>query len=211
MDADVASPRVCLIQFSRAPVPGRVKTRLIPHLSPQQACDLHCELTQWTASQLVASQLGVVELWVEGNLDFPLFDRCRQLGVARLSRQRGKDLGERMYRVLRDKLALYDYVVLVGSDCPGLDANYLRAAIIALRDTPVVLGPALDGGYVLIGVKRIRQTLFQNIPWGTAQVLARTREVLDREGMAFIELPALADIDRPEDLHLWKAVMEERG
>jgi len=208
MNADRGSPRVCLVQFAREPVPGRVKTRLLPYLSPQQACELHSELTQWTATQLVNSGLGEVELCVAGGLDFPLFDRCRQLGVSRLSRQDGKDLGERMFRALHGRLAHYDCVILVGSDCPSIDGDYLRQAVVALEDVPIVLGPALDGGYVLIGAKCIRETMFKGIPWGTERVLARTRAALHREGVAFTELRALADIDRPEDMHVWKAIRE---
>ena len=208
MSADTASSRVCLIQFSRAPVPGRVKTRLLSHLSPQQACDLHCELTQWTATQLVNSGLGEVELCVAGGLDFPLFDSCRQLGVARLSRQHGKDLGERMFHAFHERLAQCDCVILVGSDCPSIDSDYLRQAVVALKDAPVVLGPALDGGYVLIGARSIREAMFKDIPWGTKRVLACTRAALHREGVAFTELPALADIDRPEDMHVWKAIKQ---
>ena len=211
MNADLASPRVCLIQFSREPVPGRVKTRLLPYLSPQQACDLHCELTQWTATQLVNSDLGEVELCVAGGLDFPLFHSCRQLGVSRLSRQHGKDLGERMFHALCGRLAHFDCVILVGSDCPSIDGDYLRQAVVALEEAPVVLGPALDGGYVLIGARCVRETMFQDIPWGTERVLACTRAALDRAGVPFTELPALADIDRPEDMHLWQSIRQGVG
>ncbi|MCP4842086.1 MAG: glycosyltransferase [Halieaceae bacterium] len=211
MNADTVSPRVCFIQFSRAPVPGRVKTRLLPSLSPQQACDLHCELTQWTAAQLVNCGLGEVELSVAGGLDFPLFESCRQRGVSRLSRQRGKDLGERMFHALHERLAHFDCVILVGSDCPSIDADYLRQAIVALEDAPVVLGPALDGGYVLIGARCVKESMFRNIPWGTERVLACTRVALRRAGLAFTELNALADIDRPEDIHLWLAISQGVG
>ncbi|MDG2410913.1 MAG: TIGR04282 family arsenosugar biosynthesis glycosyltransferase, partial [Halioglobus sp.] len=136
---------------------------------------------------------------------------CRQRGVSRLSRQRGKDLGERMFHALHERLAHFDCVILVGSDCPSIDADYLRQAIVALEDAPVVLGPALDGGYVLIGARCVKESMFRNIPWGTERVLACTRVALRRAGLAFTELNALADIDRPEDMHLWLEISQGVG
>ena len=97
---------VLLIQFSRAPQPGQVKTRMLPHLSAEQACDLHCELTRWTCRQLLGSELGAVELSVTGDRDHPLFAECQAMGVNRVLRQRGADLGQRMYNALRCGLAV---------------------------------------------------------------------------------------------------------
>ena len=195
-----------LIQFARAPREGRVKTRMIPHLSPADACELHCELTLWTCQRLLDSALGDVELSVAGDVGHPLFSRCRELGVARLSRQQGADLGERMYNAIRAGLESYGGVILVGSDCPGIDTAYLRRAVLALRGAPVVLGPATDGGYVLIGARFIPAAIFRGIPWGSDAVCARTRAALGRAGVNWTELPPLPDIDRPEDLPAWKAL-----
>jgi len=195
-----------LLQFSRSPERGRVKTRMIPHLSPAEACDLHCDLTLWTCRRLLEAALGDVEMAVAGDAAHPLFDRCRDLGVKRVSAQRGSDLGERMYNAIREGLASHDGVILVGSDCPGIDAAYLGRAAAALQGSDMVLGPATDGGYVLIGARTITAAIFRGIPWGTGEVFARTRDTLQRLGFNWTELPPLTDIDRPQDLPLWEAL-----
>jgi rSAM/selenodomain-associated transferase 1 len=194
-----------LIQFARSPQPGRVKTRMMPYLTALEACELHRELVLWTSGALLRSGQGAVELAVDGAMSDPLFTRCRKLGVGRITRQSGDDLGQRMYRALHQGLAQHDKVLLVGSDCPGIDGAYLRSAVAALDSVPVVLGPAIDGGYVLIGTSEISAEVFQGIPWGSDQVYAKTIAVLERLGLVWRELPALTDIDRPEDLVVWQA------
>jgi rSAM/selenodomain-associated transferase 1 len=194
-----------LVQFARAPHEGQVKTRLIPHLGAARACELHCELTLWTCRQLVASRLGPVELHVDGNPEHPLFARCRAEGVTRISGQYGADLGQRMYHALCAGLARFASVILVGSDCPGIDPAYLFQATIALRDTPVVLGPATDGGYVLLGARQISEQVFRDIRWGSDQVYAQTVAALAHAGVDWLALPRLTDIDRPSDLPVWEA------
>jgi uncharacterized protein len=198
-----ANAGTLFIQFARAPVAGEVKTRMIPHLSPAQACDLHRDLVLWTCRRLIDAALGAVELAVAGDKGHPLFERCRALGLETLTTQAGGDLGHNMYCAIRDGLARYESVVLVGSDCPALDEGYLRAALAALDTAPLVLGPATDGGYVLIGARQICPELFRGVPWGTSQVYAETALRLRQLGWEWVELKALADIDRPEDLPGW--------
>ena len=201
----------CLfIQFAREPVVGSVKTRMIPHLSPQQACDLHRELVLWTATTLVGARLGPVEMAVAGEEGDALFEACRGLGVAALVRQRGADLGERMYNALAAGLARFERVVLVGSDCPAIDAAYLGQALAALEGAEVVLGPAADGGYVLIGARRVSPAMFRGIAWGTAVVFAETTRRLDQLRLSRAELTPLVDIDRPADLPAWIALRDAR-
>ena len=195
---------VLLLQFAREPVPGQVKTRMIPYLTPIQACDLHRELVVWTCDQLLAAQLGDVEIAVAGKPHDPLFSHCLSSGVTQLSRQRGRDLGQRMHNALRKGLAAYASVVLVGSDCPGINGDYIRLALQGLREVDVVLGPALDGGYVLIAVKRLDPQLFEGIPWGTGEVLRHTESALELTGLSWRTLPPLADVDVPGDLPVWE-------
>ena len=193
------------IQFARQPVAGAVKTRMIPRLTPEQALALHCELVLWTAGALVQADLGSVELAVAGDVQHRLFERCRALGVNALVGQHGEDLGERMYNALASGLERFERVVLVGSDCPGIDRDYLVQALEGLDRADIVLGPATDGGYVLIGVRTVCRELFEGIPWGTSAVFAETERRLDRLDWSRVTLPPLADIDRPEDLVLWEA------
>lgn len=197
---------VHLVQFTREPVPGRVKTRMLPALRPEQACELHCELTLHTLRTLCASELGGVELCVAGAADHPFFKRCQAAGAVALTTQEGGDLGARMYAALARGLAQARKVILVGSDCPGIDVAYLRAAEAALDAHDVVLGPALDGGYVLIGARALRREWFLDIEWGTASVYAATVGALGRSGSTHAALAPLADIDRPEDLEWWRSL-----
>lgn len=200
-----------LIQFARAPLAGQVKTRMMPYLSAQEACELHCELVLWTSAMLAGSRLGEVQLSVAGDAAHPLFVHCRELGVSRISQQCGADLGERMYRAMQSGLQHYTNVILVGSDCPAIDGSYLAQALRALGSAPLVLGPAQDGGYVLIGAREIHRSLFEEIPWGTEQVYAKTLASIRKLDLNWAELPVLADIDRPEDLAAWKTLRDSRA
>ncbi len=183
---------------------GEVKTRLIGQLTARQACDLHCELVRTTCKTLVNAAVADVELAVAGAVDHPLFLQCLTLGVDRITLQYGQDLGERMYNALVDGLARYERVLLVGSDCPGIDTRYLARALRELDHAPVVLGPAADGGYVLIGARHIEPAVFRGVKWGSATVFADTVSRLARLGLQWRGLPVLADIDRPADLARWR-------
>jgi len=203
-------PATLIIQFARSPEPGGVKTRMLPVLSPERACQLHCDLVLWTCRTLVRSGVGRVLLAVAGERAHPVFDQCRELGVAGVEQQVGADLGERMCHAIEMGLRTYSTVLLVGSDCPEIDSDYLLQAREALVDTPVVLGPAEDGGYVLIGMRVLEPRLFADISWGSPHVLAQTRERLGEVGLDWQDLEPLADIDRPEDLQTWES-LKERG
>ena len=195
-----------LLQFSREPVPGQVKTRMIPALGEEGACQLHGELTACTCRMLLDSQLAPVELAVAGDCDHSLFRQLQASGVSAVWPQQGADLGLRMRHALEASLERFHKVVLVGSDCPQLDVDYLAAAFAALERVPVVLGPAEDGGYVLLGVTQVRAQWFEGVSWGSEQVLEQTELRLRESGSAWERLPVRADIDRPEDFALWQAI-----
>lgn len=202
--------RFLLQQFAKAPEPGRVKTRMLPQLSALEAAVLHEELVRWTCETLLDSALGAVELWVAGDPAHSLFRDCAALGQFTLRRQAGADLGMRMRHALNDGLARADRVVLVGSDCPGLTGHYLLEALTALDYADLVLGPALDGGYVLIGAKQAVDAVFVDIGWGSSRVLTETLERALTAGLSVQQLPALQDVDRPEDLPHWQT-LRQRG
>ncbi|MEM1155527.1 MAG: TIGR04282 family arsenosugar biosynthesis glycosyltransferase [Pseudomonadota bacterium] len=195
-----------LLQFAREPVAGQVKTRMLPQLTAEEASHLHSELVLFTAQRLLSAAVGPVELEVAGNPLHPLFQRCCSLGVADCRAQRGDDLGGRMRNALQAGLSRSRKVILVGSDCPGLDTRYLSAAAEALESEDIVLGPAHDGGYVLVGARRLVWEMFENIEWGSETVMASTRSRLRAAGVGWSELNALSDIDRPTDLPLWEAL-----
>lgn len=196
-------PRSRLLLFAKAPVPGTVKTRLIPALGEAGATRLHARLVEHALALAVAAGSGLapVELWCAPATDHPFFAASAATHPVRLCSQRGADLGERMHHALATALEEAESAVLMGSDCPAIDGGYLAQAFVALEDgADLVLGPAADGGYVLVGLRRPQPALFRHIPWGGAEVLARTRERAHSLGLTVRELPELWDVDRPEDL-----------
>jgi rSAM/selenodomain-associated transferase 1 len=125
---------------------------------------------------------------------------------ASLRRQVGSDLGARLAAAFRWAFhAGMERVIVVGSDAPGITASSVESALDALKNNPLVLGPAEDGGYYLIGLSRMLPELFVNIPWGTGLVLGRTLDTAAKLGILRpIMLAPLGDVDRPEDLKLWE-------
>jgi len=195
--ATQASPETALLVFARSPRPGRVKTRLVPLLGAQGAARLHARLVERTLSTAVAAGLGRVYLYCTPGTGGAFFKKMQKRFGVRLRPQSRGDLGERMYNALRR----YPCAVLIGSDCPALKPADLRAAARALReDADVVLAPAEDGGYPLIGLRRVSRRLFDGIAWGGPQVLAQTRRRLRAMGWRWKELRTLWDVDRPEDV-----------
>jgi len=194
-------PEPALIVFARAPEPGRVKTRLAPLLGEAGAARLYARLVAGTLGTALASGFGAVDLYCSPGIDHDFFIKSqRRFGVGLRAQGRG-DLGERMYRAFRRALRSSPYVVLIGSDCPVLRPADLRAAARALRaGADAVLSPAEDGGYALIGLRRVSRRLFDGIAWSTPQVLAQTRRRLRRLGWRWQELRTVWDVDRPEDV-----------
>ncbi|HXZ49272.1 MAG TPA: TIGR04282 family arsenosugar biosynthesis glycosyltransferase [Usitatibacter sp.] len=185
--------------FAKAPVAGGVKTRLAAVLGPSAAASLHAGLVRHALATAVQARVGPVSLWCSPDASHPFFERCRdEFGVA-LEAQRGADLGERMLRAFEPAWAAGGRLLLIGSDCPALTGEHLARAAGALEAQDVVLVPAEDGGYVLVGVARALPRLFEGIAWGGAAVMAQTRERLAQLRARWEELPALWDVDRPED------------
>jgi rSAM/selenodomain-associated transferase 1 len=204
--SSTAKKEALFIQFAKEPVSGLVKTRMQPTLSAEQACALHTELLLWVCRTLCESKLADVELWVSGERKHPVFDACGALGIGGLQSQSGDNLGDRMFNAISESLGYYQKVILVGSDCPQIDADYLRCALQALDNKSLVLGPAIDGGYVLIGATAIQASLFEGISWGTDAVFCETVQLIEERGIGWSQLLPLADIDRPEDLSIWQAL-----
>ncbi len=196
------SKKPALLVFARAPVPGKVKTRLIPALDADAAAALYRRLTRQALATAVESKLGDVILFCAPNTRHSFFRRLKSDFDIPLRSQRGADLGERMLNALNFALSRHQSAILIGSDCAELDAAYLQRAAARLNsdDVLVVLGPAADGGYVLIGANRIDPRLFGGVPWGSDRVLEITRSRLGALKWRFSELETLRDIDRPEDL-----------
>ncbi|HYE37362.1 TIGR04282 family arsenosugar biosynthesis glycosyltransferase [Methylocaldum sp.] len=192
----------CLHIFAKAPEPGCAKTRLIPALGAAGAARLAQELTLQTLRTAAAWGIGQIELWCSPDCAHPFFARCAaEFGVI-LQAQQGEDLGERMFFAFAASLSCRPYAVLIGTDCPTLDATDFHDTMNALRNGfDAVIAPAEDGGYVLLGLSRVEPRLFEGIDWGTERVLSQTRARLRESGYRWCELREHADIDRPEDLN----------
>jgi rSAM/selenodomain-associated transferase 1 len=191
---------VGLAIFSRAPVPSQSKRRLIPALGAQGAAALQARMTQHVVSEAVRANLAEVTLWCHPDTRHAHFEMLKENYGIELKVQTEGDLGTKMSNALSSILRSNQCALLVGSDCPGLDAGVLREAAYELSTNDAVLGAAKDGGYVLIGVRANDATLFEGMPWGTARVLQRTRERMQRLGWRWHELGPFTDIDRPDDL-----------
>jgi len=187
--------------FARAPRPGACKTRLIPALGERRAALLQRWMIGRALATAAAAAIGPLELWRAPGLGADCLAGLARAHRARLRVQRGADLGARMAHALEAGVRARGAALLIGSDCPALEPVDLRRAAAALiAGAEAVLIPAEDGGFVLLGVRRMPEALLQGVPWGEAVVLERTRARLRERGWRWRELAARADLDRPEDL-----------
>lgn len=195
-----ADAGTAVIVFARAPIPGTVKTRLIPLLGADEAAALHARLVARTVETARAALFSRIELHGTPGIDDTFFRSCAENFAVALRAQAGGDLGARMFAAFESALAAHSRVLLVGSDCPALTAEHLRKADRSLRDgADAVLVPCEDGGYALIGLTRVDARLLDGVPWGSETVMAETRARLRMLGWRWRELETLWDVDRPED------------
>jgi len=192
--------RCAVIVFAKAPQPGHAKTRLIAALGAQGAALLAERLLHATLDHALEADIGPVELCVTPDRSHPAFAAAAQRGAVTLSDQGDGDLGERMARAFERVLSTHDHALLIGTDAPKLDAPYLRAAATALSGTDAVFGPAADGGYALVGLRRPAPGLFAGMRWSHGHVMAHTRLRVRTLGLRHVELPPLHDVDEPADL-----------
>lgn len=199
-----------LLVFAKAPVPGAVKTRLQPTLSATEAAKLQAFFIEHTLSEISSLEDIDTDLCCFPDETHPVFQQCAQQYDISLKKQEGNDLGERMASALQAALDEYQQVIVIGTDCPELTTAYVMKAFARLKQgITAVIGPAYDGGYVLLGLRRFSSLLFTNINWGTDQVLYETHKKLRELGWTWDKLPVLRDIDTPEDLRKYPAIMKE--
>ncbi len=180
---------------------------MIPALGSLGAADLQRQMTEYTLSQAQALQnsISIEVRFAGGNLQL----MQEWLGDSLLYQCQGEgDLGDRMARSLVESFQKNAaQVIIIGTDCPDANSQILAQASAQLQTFDLVLGPALDGGYYLIGLRRFIPELFININWGTAQVFQQTVDVAKKLNISYVCLPALSDIDRPEDLLIWERIL----
>ena len=191
--------RVGVAIMARAPIPGQAKTRLIPAIGAEGAARLQSWLLQRTVAMALVADVGPVTLWCAGDPRHPDFKLCRAFGPVALRQQVEGDLGARMLSAFQDSSTAAGTLV-IGTDCPALSASHLREAAQVLRDRNAVVYPAEDGGYVLIGMRKVLPEVLADIDWGTDRVMQQTRERLRACRCTWDEPRILWDVDRPEDL-----------
>lgn len=197
-------PKALLIVFAKAPVVGAVNTRLIPHIGAVKATALQQELIELRMLQFANNNSFDVQLCCAPDASHEVFQTCASQYRLSLNVQRGDDLGQCMAYAFNLALQQYDSVILIGTDAPEVDKAVVDQAFAVLLDNDVVLQPAEDGGYVLIGMRKYASAIFHAVRWGTQYVLQQTRANIVAAGYSCKELEMSWDIDRPEDLQRYR-------
>jgi len=206
-----------LIIFTRYPEPGKVKTRLVPALGEEGASDLHrrmAELTINTARQVDLPGLHI-QIYYDGG-DPELMKDWLGEDIDLIPQGNG-DLGERMGRAFENTFSGgMQKALIIGTDSPSITHQLLRLALFKLENSDMVLGPAADGGYYLIGIRKQAAAkalpgIMNGIPWGTGEVFDQTLKNAQEFGLNVLQTEMLGDIDRPEDLHLWKEASDSES
>jgi rSAM/selenodomain-associated transferase 1 len=189
-----------VIAFIRMPVRGKVKTRLAADTSADQALEIYLHLLGITLRQLSEFN-GPVYLFYEGGLPEPQ----ERLPSFTYYTQVDGDLGVKMQNAFSRILDIHEKAVLIGSDCPALTSAHLHQGLDALAANDVVLGPATDGGYYLLGLKKVYPSLFDNMPWGSDLVLEETISKTQQLKLTCGLLETLSDIDTKSDWDRYSA------
>jgi len=188
--------------MAKAPLPGKVKTRLVPHLSPMEAAEFaDCLLKDRLAEMTAADNCDCALAYSPADARAVFEARCSSRFL--LFPQADGDLGYRMHAIFRQKFADgFGAVIIIGTDIPDLTESVVAEGFSQLvsEDTDLVLGPARDGGYYLIGMKRPHHSLFKNMAWGTTKVLQTTTDIARKEGIRTSFLDTLQDIDTIQDV-----------
>lgn len=201
-----------LIIFAKAPVPGEVKTRLCPPLTPDEAASLHGSMVMDIAEQSRGIRNFDRFLACTPSSDHGFFQTLAARFGVTLCEQVGDDLGQRMNHALSEVLGKgYRYALIVGTDIPAVSPSTYKNALSLLLKNDVVLGPTHDGGYYLIGLKQPTPELFADIPWSTEHVCALTQAKAQTLGRTVGLLDTEHDIDTFADLQTFMTESHGRG
>lgn len=207
-----------MVLFAKAPIPGQVKTRLCPPLTPDEAASLH---GSFVLDSLERSKAAILQqklaldriLACAPAADHVFFKILGERHGIRLIDQIGDDLGAKMHQAASTLFGEgYRRLLIVGTDLPSLPLSIYRDALAQLDRHPVVIGPALDGGYYLLGLTRAVPEMFDQIPWSTGEVLTATIARADAAGLSVGQLQPWRDVDTIEDLRsiIQEAKQDER-
>ncbi|MDN3514307.1 MAG: TIGR04282 family arsenosugar biosynthesis glycosyltransferase [Candidatus Brocadia sp.] len=207
-----------LIVFLKYPAPGQVKTRLAKDIGDEKACAIYKSLAEGVIKNVFsnnsrtykvhifftpADKKSEIKSWLQ-----MLLGSNQDTGMHYLI-QEGNTLGERMSHAFKQTLQVKDCkrCIIIGTDCPGIDAALLEKAFESLKKRDVVIGHCKDGGYYLLGMSVFVPDLFEDIAWSTNMVFNQTVEKIRKNNLSFDNLSTLADIDTQEDLYLYESVL----
>jgi len=206
-----APASTALIIFAKAPIAGYVKTRLCPPLTPDEAASLHGSLVLDVLER--CQSLRGIDCILAGapTREHPFFAAMKTRFKIPVWEQAGDDLGARMAQTFQSALgSSYRSAIIIGTDIPGITAPLITIACKSLQDHDMVLGPTVDGGYYLIGLRAPAPELFENIPWSTDTVFSLTEEKAKAIGLSLKILPRLRDLDTEEDLQVFIEESKDR-
>jgi len=188
----------CLLMiFVKKPEAGNVKTRLAATIGDEKALDIYLQLLERTQEVTRPLPCHKTVYYTPEIVDFDLFDNQNY----RKALQQEGDLGKRMQVAFENAFAQgYEKVCIIGSDCYELDTDILKEAFAQLNEKDLVIGPATDGGYYLLGMNKMNTFLFRNKDWSTPSVLSDTLDDIKEANLSFTLLPVLTDIDEEKDL-----------
>jgi len=208
---------VLIVQYAKWPQIGKVKTRLAKSLGEQKALDVHMQLLITVFNNLFINKSGVFELWLNkdgfnlntsglSTKEIEIQERMKVLldksNVA-YQIQQGTSLGDKMAHTFESSLVNFKKVIIVGSDCPNVSPEIIRQAVAELNNHDLVLGPAEDGGYVLIGASRFEASIFADVEWGKGRVLKKTLSNARGFNYKVALLEESWDVDELEDYERW--------
>ncbi len=190
----IQNPNRSLIIFVRSPKLGKVKTRLAKEVGDEKALAIYIQLLAHTRK--VAQSIDAIrhlfysDEIIDDDWSRTYFEKSLQIDG---------DLGDKMQHAMSKALETSDKTIIIGSDCPHLESDIIESAFAALDKSDVVVGPTFDGGYYLIGIKKMHTELFQNMTWSVESVYDETIDRIKKIGLTYVALTKLSDIDYKED------------
>jgi rSAM/selenodomain-associated transferase 1 len=196
----LSKPKRLIQIFTKAPIPGNVKTRLAREIGPEKATELHISMFEHILSMSDSLPDTDIEIWYTPEKPHSYFKKFKELHFT-TKEQTGEDLGDRMFAAIKGGLLNYESVILVGSDCPFITTKHLQEAFdILTAGYSYTFIPAVDGGFVLIGATEIEDVIFGGVSWGSSGVMNKIEENLTLHDKSYRLLIPLRDIDRKSDL-----------
>ncbi len=194
-----------LIIFAKSPIPGKVKTRLTPYITPAEAAELYkAFITDIVCNTHKLKCERVTIAYTPSNAEATFHSMCGQ-SVDYLP-QKGYNLGERMKNAFRHSFDKGSKrAVIIGTDSPTLPSSYIRDAFDALKEVPITIGPTFDGGYYLIGLSEQNDTIFDDIDWSTSKVFGQTLARIQAMNKQLYVLPPWYDVDTPDNLEFLRS------